>query len=128
MTETQRKHLESRLLEERRRATKVLAAYAAAARDTNQDKTGDLSKLPFHLADEGTDTAQSEFEAANAARETAILAQIDEALRRLYEEPERFGRADDTGEEIPFTRLDIIPWARTTTRSRAARSMDADAR
>ncbi|HTR76675.1 MAG TPA: hypothetical protein VMH39_01135 [Gemmatimonadaceae bacterium] len=116
MNVSQRKHIERRLLEERSRATRMLAAYAEAARDTSQDQAGDLSKMPYHPADEGTDTAQTEFDAANAARETAILEEIDEALRRLYEEPERFGRADDTGEEIPFARLDIIPWAHTTAR------------
>jgi RNA polymerase-binding transcription factor DksA len=127
MTESERKYLERRLLEERGRATRVLAAYAESARNTSQDQAGDLSKMPLHLADEGTDTAQSEFDAANAVRETAILAQIDEALRRLYNEPERFGRADDTGQEIPFARLDIIPWARTTARPDNARGVRTSA-
>jgi len=38
---------------------------------------------------------------------------IDAALERLYQAPEKFGRCEDTGKDIPFARLDLIPWART---------------
>jgi RNA polymerase-binding transcription factor len=113
VTKEQRKHLERRLLEERERITRSLARYEESTRDTMQEEAGNLSKVPFHMADEGTDTMQRELEASNATRESAELAEIDAALRRLYEEPERFGVCEDTGQPIPFARLDIVPWART---------------
>jgi RNA polymerase-binding transcription factor len=113
MTEDERTYLERRLLEERERLTQSLGRYEESTRDTMQEEAGNLSKVPFHLADTGTDTMQQELEASNATRESAELAEIDAALRRLYEEPERFGVCEDTGQPIPFARLDLIPWART---------------
>jgi RNA polymerase-binding transcription factor DksA len=47
-----------------------------------------------------------------ASRDTNNLNEIDEALRRLIERPEEFGKDEVTGEDIPFARLEIIPWAR----------------
>ncbi len=113
MTTEQRKHLERRLLEERKRVVALLDRYRDSTRDSTQEQTGDLSVYPFHQADEGTDTMDAELDASNAARETEELAEIDAALERLYREPDRFGRDERTGRQIPFERLDVIPWART---------------
>lgn len=113
LTNTQRNHLEARLLEERERVTKSLARYAADTRETIQEETGELSSLRSHLADLGSDTADQELDAANAARQTKELGEIDAALERLYERPEEFGRCEQAGEAIPFERLDVLPWART---------------
>jgi RNA polymerase-binding transcription factor DksA len=55
----------------------------------------------------------AELEASNATRISRELADIDAALERLYKTPEKFGVCADTGEDIPFERLEIIPWART---------------
>jgi RNA polymerase-binding transcription factor len=46
------------------------------------------------------------------SRLSGELVEIDEALRRLYRQPEGYGRDERTGDDIPFARLDIIPWAR----------------
>ena len=81
--------------------------------DDEQDRAGDLSKVPFHPADLGTDTMDAELEASNETRMSRELAEIDAALGRLYQNPERFGVCEDTGRPIPFERLDLIPWART---------------
>jgi len=113
MTTAQRKHLERRLLEERDRVTRSLARYAAATRDTVQEETGELSTFRSHLADLGSDTADRELDASNAARQTHELAEIDAALERLYHHPDEFGVCERAGEPIPFDRLDVLPWART---------------
>jgi RNA polymerase-binding transcription factor DksA len=114
MTNEQRSHLEARLLEERKRATDLLARYAVQHEDEDeQDEAGDLSKMPLHMADQGTDTMRQEIEAVMADRETATLTEIDAALERLYHTPDQFGICEKTGKEIPFERLDIVPWART---------------
>ena len=34
----------------------------------------------------------------------------DEALRRLYKEPEDFGKCIECGNEISMERLELIPW------------------
>jgi RNA polymerase-binding transcription factor DksA len=119
MTDEQRQHLEQRLLEERARVVETLDRYRAQSRDTLQEQTGNISSIPFHLADEGTDTMDEELDASEAARQTAELAEIDDALRRLYQSPDTFGRDERTGREIPFERLDLIPWARTVAPARS---------
>ena len=74
---------------------------------------GDLSKRPLHPADLGSDVANEELEASVATRRSAELAEIDAALIRLASTPEAFGRDEQTGADIPFARLDLIPYART---------------
>ena len=115
LTEQQRRHLERRLQEERQRALDVIRRYdetrGAGAEESDGD--GDLSRYPFHIADQGTDSIDQEIDARLAERASQELAEIDAALQRLYESPERFGVSETTGEPIPFERLDIIPWART---------------
>jgi DnaK suppressor protein len=114
LTDEQRTHLEHRLLEERDRATRLLNRSVEEYSDeSEQDRSGDLTSLPFHVADRGTDTMQTELDASMATRVSRELAEIDAALERLYQHPEQFGICEETGREIPFERLDIIPWART---------------
>jgi DnaK suppressor protein len=114
LTRDQRAHLERRLEEERRLLSRALnRTVAEGAQADEQDRDGDLSTLPFHLADRGTDTMESELRASNATRMSRELADIDAALDRLHRSPERFGICEDTGQPIPFERLDVIPWART---------------
>jgi RNA polymerase-binding transcription factor DksA len=117
LSESQREHLERRLLEERARVVDSLRRYEQENRVSEREQSGNLSSVPFHPADLGTDTNRQELEASVAARETAELAQIDDALRRLYDEPERFGRDERTGDDIPFERLDLVPWTRTAAGS-----------
>ncbi len=114
LTDAQRRHLERRLQEERAQLRRALdRSLAVQESDDEQDRAGDLSKVPFHLADLGTDTIDAELETSNETRMSRELAEIDAALGRLYEAPERFGVCEDTGRPIPFERLDLVPWART---------------
>ena len=113
LTDTQRTQLEQRLRDERARALESLTrGVADRAGATDQEGSGDLSKMPFHPADLGSDTMDAELAASNASRASRELADIDDALERLYHSPERFGLCED-GREIPFERLVVIPWART---------------
>lgn len=112
LTDDQRQHLEKRLREERDRIMRDLERYTRdASEQSQQEADGDLTLMPFHPADQGTDTMRQELDASLASRESSELTAIDEALRRLYKEPERYGLDEETGEEIPFERLDVIPWA-----------------
>jgi DnaK suppressor protein len=112
-TTEQRAEIERRLREERARALTALRGIESGQEATTQDGSGDLTKLPFHPADLGTDTIDAELDASNATRTSRELADIDDALERLYRTPERFGICEDNGKEIPFERLVLIPWART---------------
>jgi RNA polymerase-binding transcription factor DksA len=114
LSQAQREHLERRLKEERARALRTLnRSVDDSSGESEQDRAGDLSAVPLHMADRGTDTMRDEVNLANATRVSRELAEIDAALERLYKEPERFGICENTGRDIPFERLDIIPWART---------------
>ncbi|HEX2718033.1 MAG TPA: hypothetical protein VHM67_10165 [Gemmatimonadaceae bacterium] len=114
LTESQRRHLERRLREERAEVMRSLGRYnQEEGSESERDRTGELTAMPFHPADQGTETFDRELTGSLAARETEQLREIDEALRRLIETPDRFGLDERTGEDIPFERLDIIPWART---------------
>jgi DnaK suppressor protein len=114
LSEAQRRHLGKLLQEERTRALRTLNRSIDEHSDEDeQDRSGDLTVVPFHPADLGTDTMQAELDASNATRVSRELAEIDAALERLYHSPEKFGICEDTGAEIPYQRLEIIPWART---------------
>jgi DnaK suppressor protein len=103
-----------RLQEERARALAALnRSVAESAAETEEERSGDVSTMPTHQADLGTDTMQQELDASNETRLSRELAEIGDALERLVQTPEKFGVCQDTGAEIPFARLDIIPWART---------------
>jgi RNA polymerase-binding transcription factor DksA len=113
------KHFEKRLLQERAALQRELQRYTGAeAAEDEQEQSGDLTKVPFHPADLGTDTINAEIEASNATRESAELAEIDAALERLYQTPEKFGIDENTNMPIPLERLEVIPWARTGTQGR----------
>jgi RNA polymerase-binding transcription factor DksA len=64
------------------------------------------------MADQGTDAMEREKAFLFASQEGRFLWHIDEALRRLYRNPETFGRCHQCGEEIAFERLDALPHAR----------------
>jgi DnaK suppressor protein len=114
LTASQREHLEHRLHEERARAMRALnRSIDDQTSATEQARAGDTTTAPLHMADLGTDTMQAELDASNVTRVSRQLTEIDAALDRLYRTPERFGICEDTGGEIPFERLELIPWART---------------
>jgi RNA polymerase-binding transcription factor DksA len=114
LTSVQRERLEQRLKEERAQSVRALdRSVRDHSQASEQEQSGDLSTMPFHPADIGTDTMDEELDASNATRMSRELAEIDAALERLYHTPDKFGICEDTGTEIPFERLLLLPWART---------------
>ena len=110
----QLQHLERRLREERERLLRPLREFTESEAERDIDEpAGNLSKVPQHPADLGTDTQNRELEATLATRRSSDLAEIDAALERLTRSPEQFGMDEQTGEPIPFERLDVIPWTRS---------------
>ena len=70
---------------------------------------GELSAYRFHMADVGTEAMEREKEFLLASKEGERLYRIDEALRRLYAEPEEFGRCSRCGSWISMERLVVVP-------------------
>ncbi len=112
MTETERKQIEERLLEERNELLDVLAGLDDRFKERLEGGDGDLSRYPLHMADGGTDTMEWEMEFLLAHQEGEQLLEIDASLRRLYKEPERFGVCDSCGREIALDRLEVVPSAK----------------
>ncbi|HEX5386924.1 MAG TPA: hypothetical protein VFW66_09510 [Gemmatimonadales bacterium] len=113
LNEDQRRHLERRLHEERDRVLRILRRAGETLGVSEADRSGDISHLPFHIADVGTETYELEMDAMFAQRAGDELQAIDDALRRLYETPDRYGIDENTGKPISFERLDLVPWARS---------------
>jgi DnaK suppressor protein len=111
MKESDRKRIEERLLAERERTTRTLEQMDEATRISTEDD-GELTQYDQHPADDGTDTMEQEKALMLLGRETELQATIDEALRRLYKEPESFGRCENCGREISMERLELVPWSR----------------
>jgi len=74
------------------------------------DAAGDLSSMPIHMADIGTDNYEQEFALDLMDSERKILVEIDEALQRL--ENGTYGTCEGTGQPIRKARLKAQPWAR----------------
>ena len=129
LTESQRRTLERTLHEELDRALESIHRYSSEeGAASGRDRSGDLSAVRLHMADEGTDTFDAELNASMASRDTANLNEIDDALRRLIERPEDFGKDEVSGEDIPFERLEIIPWARRSAHAMRRRNDSGAAR
>ena len=92
LTEQARDHLARRLQEERERVIGALAQFGKQS---------------------SADSYNQALNALELSRLTRELGEIDDAIGRLECEPERFGHDELTGEQIPFVRLDQVPWART---------------
>ncbi|HEX5962468.1 MAG TPA: TraR/DksA C4-type zinc finger protein [Gemmatimonadales bacterium] len=113
LNDEQRRRIEQRLHEERERVLDILRRFDDDSQSTVTDASGDLSDYPFHVADHGTDSYDQEMDTVMAERASRELEEIDAALRRLYEAPDRFGICENTGDPIPLERLELVPWTRT---------------
>jgi RNA polymerase-binding transcription factor DksA len=113
------KYFEGRLLEERARVVKELGNYSDTFNVSTQDAGGELSMYSFHMADQGTDAMEREKAFLFASQEGRYLWHVNQALRRLYQAPEKFGTCEQCGEEIGFERLDALPHARLCIKCKA---------
>ena len=77
---------------------------------SRQDSAGDLSSMPIHMADIGSDNYEQEFSLGLMDSERKIVREIHAALERI--EDGTYGICEGTGEPIPKIRLKGIPWAR----------------
>lgn len=71
---------------------------------------GDLSNMPLHMADIGSDNYEQEFTLGLVESERKLLVEIDRALMRLKDKT--YGVCIISGNPIPEARLEIKPWAK----------------
>ena len=74
------------------------------------DAAGDLSTLPMHLADLGTDSHEQDISLGLMENETDELHEIQEAFERIKDGS--FGLCETCRKKIPKERLKAIPYAR----------------
>lgn len=77
---------------------------------SRSESAGDLSQMPIHMADIGTDNYEQEFTLGLIANERETLKEIDEALARI--DAGTYGVCLGTHKPISKARLDARPWAR----------------
>ena len=74
------------------------------------DDAGDLSSMPIHMADMGTDNFEQEFALGLMDSERKLLEEINDALGRIVDGG--YGICAGTGKNIKKARLEANPWAR----------------
>jgi DnaK suppressor protein len=104
-------HYRELLLQKRREILgNVSEIEGEALRKSRLDASGDLSSMPIHMADLGTDNFEQEFSLELMDSERRLLVEIDEALNRIT--AGTYGICEGTGKPITKARLDAQPWAR----------------
>jgi RNA polymerase-binding protein DksA len=81
-----------------------------ALRRDQPDSSGNLSNVPLHMADIGTENYDQEFTLGLIENEQGTLEQVNEALARL--DHGTFGRCEECGEPIAKPRLQALPYTR----------------
>ena len=81
-----------------------------ALRRDQPDLSGNLSNVPLHMADIGTENYDQEFTLGLIENEQETLEQVNAALTRI--EQGRFGRCEECGEAIAKPRLQALPYTR----------------
>ena len=81
----------------------------AALNKSRSEANGDLSSMPIHMADIGSDNFEQEFTLSLMENDGGTLAQIEASLERI--EDGTYGQCDDCGMKIPKSRLNAIPYA-----------------
>jgi DnaK suppressor protein len=104
-------HFKELLLEKRSEIIgDVSSMENEALKKSRLDAAGDLSSMPIHMADIGTDNYEQEFALGLLDSERKLLREINDALLRI--EDGIYGICEGTGEQIPRARLEANPWAR----------------
>jgi DnaK suppressor protein len=81
----------------------------AALKKSRTEANGDLSSMPIHMADIGSDNFEQEFTLSLMENDGGTLAQIETSLERIEEGT--YGQCEECGVRIPKSRLNAIPYA-----------------
>lgn len=81
----------------------------ATLKKSRSEANGDLSSMPIHMADIGSDNFEQEFTLSLMQSEEGTLGQIEASLERI--EDGTYGQCEECGSRIPKTRLNAIPYA-----------------
>ena len=111
LTAKQLREYRERLLKYRAQLLVDLGAIEKEALDANAD----ISHMPIHMADVGSDAYDQDLKLGMAASERKRIRDIEAALVRIKKKT--YGVCHLTGEKIPDARLQAKPWAKYTLKS-----------
>ena len=81
----------------------------ATLKKSRSESVGDLSSMPIHMADIGSDNFEQEFTLSLMQNEGDTLQMIENCLERIEEGT--YGQCEECGVKIPKARLNAIPYA-----------------
>jgi DnaK suppressor protein len=90
--------------------SEILGNVTYMENEALRKQRSDLSNMPIHMADAGSDTFELENTLGLMDSERKLLKEIDDALERI--ENNTYGICEGGSEPIPKARLKAIPWAR----------------
>lgn len=96
------------LLHQKRR--ELLGDMSSMEREALRAANTNLSSLPLHMADMGTDNYEQEFTLGLVEKDRQLLREINRALAKTLDGT--FGICEGTGKPITKARLEAQPWAR----------------
>lgn len=101
-------HFRDLLLAKRR---EILGDMSSMEREALRSSGGsNLSTLPIHMADMGTDNYEQEFTLGLVETERKLLREINNALAKIQNGT--YGLCEGTSQPINKARLEVQPWAR----------------
>lgn len=98
------------LLHRRRVLVGDVQGLEGEAMKKGADAAGDLSTLPMHLADLGTDSFEQDISLGLMENKSGEIREIEEALERIKDGT--FGLCEGCRKRIPKERLRAIPYTR----------------
>lgn len=81
----------------------------AALKKNRSVANGDLSSMPIHMADIGSDNFEQEFTLSLMENDGHALDKIQSSLERI--DDGSYGACEECGAKIPKSRLNAIPYA-----------------
>ena len=107
-TPTQLEHYRELLLAKRRELVGDMGQMEVEA--LQRGGNSNLSNLPLHMADMGTDNYEQEFTLGLMEKDRNLLREINSALSKIQDG--NYGICEGTGKAISKARMEIQPWAK----------------
>lgn len=88
----------------------LVGDMSSMEREALRENSSDLSNLPVHMADQGTDAYEQEFTLHLVEKDRGLLRELNDALAKIQNGT--YGICEGTGLPISKARLEAQPWAR----------------
>ena len=108
LTSRELEHFRDLLLAKRRELVGDMSSMEREALRTSGGSN--LSTLPIHMADMGTDNYEQEFTLGLVEKDRNLLREINNALAKIQNGT--YGLCEGTGQPISKPRLEAQPWAK----------------